>query len=201
MNFEILDKIQNAGSKVVVVTKYFDEAKTKGILKVSQDHPAFLALGENRIKDLENKNLPPEKVHFIGNLQSRDLSHIVQSCSAIHSLYQEKHAQILNDLEFRGEIFLQINISREPQKGGVLPDDFASMLQKLKALHLNIAGISAIGEGEFTAQSKSKEFKELKSLRDQYLPNGKISAGTSRDWEIALEERIEIVRIGQALFN
>jgi len=43
---------------------------------------------------------------------------------------------------------------------------------------------------------KREEFKKLISLRDTYLPNWLISAGTSRDYEIALDEWIDIVRVG-----
>ncbi|MCF7918211.1 alanine racemase [Candidatus Gracilibacteria bacterium] len=236
MNFKILNQIQKAGKKVVVVTKYFDVQKTQEILSQVKNHPAFLALGENRINDLEAKHLPRESVHFIGNLQSRDIPRIVQNASVIHSLWKKEHVELLNKLcvqwnnhsplekgSERGlnpphslysesspfskgggklQVFLQINISREPQKGGILPEDFKTFLKQIQTFeNINILGISSMGAGEFTTDSKHQEFQELKDLRDKYLPYGKISAGTSRDWEIALEEGIDVVRVGQSLFN
>ena len=98
-------------------------------------------------------------------------------------------------------VFLQINISREPQKSGILSENLDTFLHEIKELNLEILGISAIGAGEFNEQKKRAEFRELIILRDTYLPGKKISAGTSRDFEIALEEGIDVVRVGQALFK
>lgn len=201
---EILEKVEQAGSRVVVVTKYFDEKKTHDILRQAENHPAFWALGENRIKDIKTKKLPREKTHFIGNLQSRDLEQIVQCCSVLHSLCSVKHAEILNkkSVQEKISVFLQINISREKQKKGLLPKDIAEFLSQIATLkNLEILGFSAIGLGEFTESQKREEFRELKRLRDQFLPGKILSAGTSRDYHIALEEGIEVVRIGQAFFD
>jgi len=84
----------------------------------------------------------------------------------------------------------------------VLPEELSDFLERLKPLKkLNIVGISAMGAGGFSIESKRAEFIGLKRLRDKYIPEGKISAGTSRDFEIALEEGIDIVRVGQAIFD
>lgn len=210
INFDIFKKAEKAGAQVVVVTKYFDTKTTHQILEKIKNEKSFLTLGENRIEQLMEKNLPPENIHFIGNLQSRKLKEIAAHSSAIHSLCNLKHAQILSslcegnlgDFPKKIDVFIQINISQEPQKIGVSPKEFPQFLKAIQKLkNLNILGISNMGAGEFTESKKRKEFQDLRSLRDQYLPNGKISAGTSRDYEIALEEGIEIVRIGQALFK
>ena len=199
---EIFEKVERAGSQVIAVTKYFNAQETQEILEKVQGKPSFLALGENRIDDLSQKGLPRESVHFIGNLQSRRVEEIAKHCSVIHSLCDAKHAQLLNNLPNPPSIFIQINISRESQKSGILPENFSVFLQEIESLkNLKILGISAIGAGEFSSDEKRREFQELKKLRDEFLPRGKISAGTSRDFEIALSEGIEIVRIGQALFD
>ena len=97
-------------------------------------------------------------------------------------------------------VFLQINIAKEPQKAGVLPENFPNFLEEIKKLkNLEILGIASMGTGTFTEQNKRKEFQDLKKIRDKFLPGNLISAGTSRDYEIALEEGIEIVRVGQAV--
>ena len=71
-------------------------------------------------------------------------------------------------------------------------------MKEVQKLPLEILGISAIGVGEFTPEQKRKEFKELIVLRDEFLPGKKISAGTSRDFELALEAGIDVLRVGKA---
>jgi uncharacterized pyridoxal phosphate-containing UPF0001 family protein len=188
-----------------VVTKYFNAEKTEKIREESMNYPVIWALGENRVDALIQKKIPRARVHFIGNIQSRKISEIVHSTSVVHSLQTveqaEKFASILQREEGDMGFFIQINISREPQKSGILPTDLPYFLQKIQKLNLNILGISAMGAGNFEENQKRKEFRELIALRNEFLPGKLVSAGTSRDYEIALEEGIEVVRVGQALFE
>ncbi len=204
MNLNLLEKVKNAGAKVVVVTKYLDTEKTKAVLKKIQDHSEVWALGENRPDALIEKDLPREKVHFIGNIQSRRIPEIVKYSSAVHSLqnieHAEKFASVLQELGFGMGFFVQINISREDQKSGILPENLKSFLENIKPFGLDILGISAIGAGEFNEEEKRTEFRELIALRDKFLPGKLISAGTSRDYEMALEEGIDVVRVGRSFF-
>jgi uncharacterized pyridoxal phosphate-containing UPF0001 family protein len=62
-----------------------------------------------------------------------------------------------------------------------------------------IIGFSWIWKAEFTKQEKIAEFQLLKNLRDKYIPNGLVSAWTSRDYEIAIDEWIDIIRVWKAL--
>lgn len=205
MNLSILEKVRVAGASVIVVTKYFDREKTLEILEELRGYSAVLALGENRVDALIEKGLPRKEVHFIGNIQSRRILEIVQYSSVVHSLqkieHAEKFASLLQETGLEMGFFIQINISRESQKSGVLSENFAEFLDAVQKLGLDIIGISAMGAGEFEVSKKREEFKELLALRDKYLPGKLISAGTSRDYEIALEEGIGVVRIGRALFE
>jgi PLP dependent protein len=198
---EILKKVELAGAQLIAVTKYFSSTDTKKFIKELSLDSVVLGFGENRITQILEKNIPRDQLHFIGNIQSRDIPEIAKSCSVIHSLCSLKHAWILSKQEQIPSVFIQINISQEPQKSGIMPGSLEKFLQNIQELNLNIEGISAIGSGKFNEKQKRAEFQELISLRNKFLPGKKISAGTSRDFEIALEEGIEIVRVGQALFK
>ncbi len=63
--------------------------------------------------------------------------------------------------------------------------------------YITVVGISAIGVAEASDDARREEFTKLLALRDSYLPNGKVSAGTSRDYHIALECGVDIVRVGE----
>ena len=198
---EILKKVELAGAKLLAVTKYFSPAETEELFQLLSHEAVVLALGENRIAQIREKNIPREKLHFIGNIQSRDIPDIAAHCSVVHSLCSVKHAALFAQQENVPAVFLQINISGEEQKSGIAPEDLEQFLSDIASFHLEIRGISAMGAGTFTEEEKKQEFQMLRQIRYQYFPGKSISAGTSRDFEIALEEGIDIVRIGQALWG
>ena len=208
INQNVLSKVKKAQGMILPVTKYFDPQVTRSVWEQLKNEECVLALGENRIDEITDKALPREAVHFIGNIQSRKIRDILAHCTVIHSLCDLNHAMTI-DKEIQKQkpsekysVFLQVNISNEPQKSGIMIKDFPSFLKEIQKLeHINIRGISAIGAGEFDENVKRKEFQKLNEIRDDFLPSGEISAGTSRDYEIALEEGIDIVRVGTALFN
>jgi uncharacterized pyridoxal phosphate-containing UPF0001 family protein len=214
LNPSVFEKVAKAGAQIVAVTKYFERNTTVQILQALESWNCVAGIGENRTQSLREKELPREKVHFIGRIQSKKIPQIIQYCSVIHSLDEWKHAQRLNEKIHKSReegilkptekigVFLQINISQEPQKGGIESRYFPEFLQKVQILpNIEILGISGMGSGSFEAAGKRVEFQQLKKIRDTFLPHKKISAGTSRDYEIALEEGIEIVRVGQACFQ
>jgi len=205
INDQIFDKAETYNAKVLVVTKYFDVLQTREALAEVQDQVTFWALGENRIDDIIKKQLPRGLIHFIGNIQSRRISDIAMHCSAVHSLSQPDHAEkfekALAAAGLKLDVFLQVNISGEDQKLGCVPKDLPDLIKRTQQCpHINIVGVSSMGVGEFTYESKKQEFQQLIALRDTHLPGKLISAGTSRDYEIALAQGIEVVRIGQHLF-
>lgn len=198
---EVIQKVELAGAKLLAVTKYFSPSETESLFLQLQNSPTVIGFGENRITQIQGKNIPRPFLNFIGNVQSRDIPAISEKCSAVHSLCSLKHAQIFSQQPEVPAFYVQINISREEQKSGIMPENLEKILSDISSLKLNILGLSAIGAGDFTPEQKRTEFRELITLRDTFLPGKSISAGTSRDYEIALEEGIDLVRIGQSLFE
>jgi|GEM_PF-5082351 len=98
------------------------------------------------------------------------------------------------------EVFIQVNVGEDPSKEGIAPSDLADFLESLKSLeNINVIGLSTMGWGDFTENKKRQEFKSLIDLKNSYLPSGLTSAGTSRDYHLALQEGIDIVRVGTAI--
>lgn len=188
----------------MAVTKYFNASETKEILDQLVKEPCFLGVGENRIQTVLEKQIPRQFVHFIGNLQSRTLPDIAQHCSSIHSLCSLKHATILSKEKNIPNLYLQVNVSGEASKQGILPKDFPQFweeLQKLSKIAPHIKGLSGMGLYVKDGKQKQQEMQILMNIKEQYFPQATLSAGTSIDYKIALEEGIDIVRIGRKLFE
>jgi len=197
LNHEVLKNISKKKGKIVIVTKYWDTQKTKKIREeIQNSYPdIFLWLGENRIKQIKKKNIPRENIHFIGNIQSQKIADIVKYCSTIHSLSSLKHAKKIESQWLKVRAFIQIRLDTE-KNIWVLEYEVSEFLEiSSQYKYLKIVGISWMWVADCWIEEKRKEFQKLISIRDTYLPSWRISAWTSRDYAIALEEWIDIVRV------
>lgn len=203
LNHEVLQNIQTSQKHILAVTKYWDKETTMQILtEIQTKYPdVFYGIWENRVQSLEEKQLPREYVHFIGNIQSRKIPQIVQYCSVIHSLSSHKHAQKIEKLWLPTKAFIQIQLDSQKQVG-ISPSELPIFLKVCHDYkYLDIIGISGMWSGVFSEEKKKQEFQKLRELRDIHIPNWLISAGTSRDYLIALKEWVDIVRVGQKILT
>lgn len=197
LNTEVFENIKKARKHILVVTKYWDADITEKILnEIQTEYPhECIWLGENRIEIIRNKKIPREYLHFIGNIQSRKIPEIVETCSTIHSLSSIKHAQKIESCGKPVHVFIQIKLDKD-KDSWISPEELQNFIEACKNMKfIEIIGISGMGAWTFWEEEKRKEFQSLKKLRDTYLPNWQISAGTSRDYTIALEQWIDIVRV------
>jgi uncharacterized pyridoxal phosphate-containing UPF0001 family protein len=198
LNTSVFKNIQDAHKKILLVTKYWNTEKTQNILwEVEEKYSdIFLALWENRIETIIEKNILRDKVHFIGNIQSQKIPEIVKYCSVIHSLSNLKHATKIENQWFPVSAFIQINLDKN--KGiWISEENLAYFLQACRSFKkLKIIWISGMWSVDCSETEKRGEFQKLISLRNTHMPEWLISAGTSRDYCLALEEWIDIVRVG-----
>lgn len=150
--------------------------------------------------------------HFIGPIQSNKTRPIAESFDWVHSVDRFKIAQRLND-QRPGEmpplnICLQVNISEEASKSGVLPADLPTLAAKVAALkNIRLRGLMAIPASSDDPEQQRKPFAQmnnlLKSLQQQLpdQPLDTLSMGMSGDMDAAILEGATIVRIGTALFG
>ncbi|NCP67502.1 hypothetical protein GW756_02370 [bacterium] len=205
INLDVLAAVEKANAKLLVVTKYWGKGETEKIIAALRNESCIYGWGENRVKSLEEKSLERSETHFIGRLQSRQLPVIAAHCETIHSLALLKHAEKLNKIIEQNsysklKVFIQVNVAADPAKEGIAPIDLPDFLQALAPLkNLAVVGVSSMGWGEFTESQKRQEFESLIKLRNKFIPQGLTSAGTSRDYQIALDAGIDIVRVGKGI--
>ena len=177
-----------------------------------------LAFGENYEQEAVSKirairqSRPDLKLewHFIGPIQSNKTRSIAEHFDWVHSVDREKIARRLS--EQRPEklpplnICLQVNISNEKTKSGVLPEEVPAMAKAISTMpNLRLRGLMAIPEPESDPVKQRQPFAAMKALFDELVQAGydldTLSMGMSDDMETAIQEGATTVRIGTAIFG
>lgn len=171
--------------------------------------------GENRVAELvEKQDILPKDIewHMIGHLQSKKVKHIAPFVSLIHSVDSIKLLQEVNKQAERNgrkiDCLLQFYIASESTKYGFDLSEIIPFLETELAHLKNISITGIMGMATFTNDETvvTKEFKKLKSifdtLKQNHLPNIEtISMGMSGDFELAIQEGSNMVRVGSSIFG
>lgn len=192
---------------LVVVTKYASLEAVKEALSSGQ----VLEAGESRVQDAEKKKLElgglADKVRWrlIGHLQTNKAKKAVQTFDAIDSVDSAKLAAALNGaLAGSGRklpVMLQVKLTDSETQYGVAPAELPALIAEVRKLpNLELQGLMGIAPNIEPLEAVRPSFKLLKALRDEHLPGGKLNMGMSRDFEIAIEEGADLIRIGTQIF-
>ncbi|MDD3363853.1 MAG: YggS family pyridoxal phosphate-dependent enzyme [Syntrophomonas sp.] len=170
--------------------------------------------GENRVQEFASKihSLPQARWHIIGRLQTNKVKDVVGRAFLIHSVDRWSLAQ---EIDKRGQymevpvpVLLQVNISGEESKTGLQADEVENFLQSVGELNsLKVMGFMTIAVLSSEPEESRPIFQELVALKNKLgrknftnVELKYLSMGMSQDYEIAIEEGANIVRIGSALF-
>lgn len=199
---------------LVAATKYAEAAQILELVEAGIDH-----VGENRIQEASRKlkevRLPTRVVkHMIGHLQSNKVGQAVELFDLIQSVDSVKLArEIHKQAAKRGKvmnILVEVKASEEPSKYGFAPDKVLAALEDMKPLsHVRVLGLMTMAPLTEDVEKIRHCFRTVKQVFDiagarlvgrtnvmmKYL-----SMGMSADYEIALEEGANMVRVGRALF-
>lgn len=194
------------------------------LLAVSKTKPAALieaasaagqrCFGENYAQEavekaeaLKHLNL---EWHFIGPIQSNKTRGLATHMDWIHTIEREKIARRLNDQRPDDmaplNICLQVNISGEASKAGILSTEVLTLADAISALpKLRLRGLMAIPAPSEGIDAQRRPFKALKDIWDElkgtYPELDTLSMGMSGDLEAAVLEGATIVRIGTDVFG
>ena len=176
-----------------------------------------LLFGENYLQEARDKIGGCEKNlrwHLIGHLQSNKAALAVQLFDVIETVDRMKIARLLdkhaNQQQKKIEILLQVNIGREKQKHGVLPEEAEPLLRSiLEETGCRVRGLMTLPPWSAHAEDSRPYFRKLRMLSEQLADKGlfpdqdriELSMGMSADYTIAVEEGATLVRVGTALFG
>ena len=197
--------------KLIAVTKY---STPQEILPLKDLN--VTDIGENRVQSLRDK-LPflegKFSIHLIGQLQSNKVKYIIKDVCLIHSL---DHASLAQEIDrqaqkagLRMPVLIQVNIAREPQKGGVTEEELFPFLRECARLPgLWVRGLMTrmpVGAAE---EEIVALFTRMRALLDQCREEAvqgtdmtELSMGMSQDYALAARCGATMVRVGSALFR
>lgn len=182
------------------------------------------AVGENRVQEMLQKDgaYAGTELHFIGRLQKNKIKSVVGRVSLIHSVDDLEQAECISDcaeaLHIVQDVLLQVNIAREPTKGGFAPERLPDALKRLSDLRcLRVRGLMCIppppGDTEGVEGNKLffcemyKLFVDIRTIindnRGNHAGDGIsiLSMGMSGDYAQAAAYGSTLVRVGSAIFG
>jgi pyridoxal phosphate enzyme (YggS family) len=187
---------------LIAVSKTHDAATIRPLIATGQRH-----FGENRVQEAAAKwpelraETPDVVLHLIGQLQSNKADEAVALFDAIHSLDRSSLVQaVAKACQKAGkqlQLFVQVNIGDEEQKGGCAVADLPALLAEAKAAGLTIEGLMAIPPADIEPAPYFALLDELAERNGLPLR----SMGMSGDYETAVMLGATHVRVGTALFG
>lgn len=206
VNLRIEKAASSAGRSVseialVAVTKTFPVSDIEILYELG-----IRNFGENRDQEgsIKAPELPGDcKWHFQGQIQSNKLKSIAIWADVIHSLDDLSHAKKLSSLVVEKDIFIQLSLGNQPNRGGVVPEELDGFAQSITELgNLKIRGLMAVAPLD---EDPALSFSRLKLLSNQLVKTlpmaNEISAGMSNDFESAISQGATLIRIGSQILG
>ena len=202
------------------------DARAVQIVAVSKTKPVNLILeaidagltdiGENRVQEAMGKYDQvdrPAKWHLVGHLQRNKVRQALPIFDLIHSV---DSLRLLTEIDRRSaqldcqtEVLVQVNTSGEPSKYGLAPDAVLDFIENaLGYAHIRIKGLMTIGAFLPDPEAVRPSFVLLRTLQEEIseqrfegVEMEYLSMGMTNDFEVAIEEGANLVRIGTAIFG
>ncbi len=220
-NIEKIEELVDISARKTGRTK--DDIKLIGVTKtISVDKirealdNGIRDIGENKIQELEwkieeLKDIP--NYHMIGHLQTNKFKYIVGKTNLIHSL---DRMSLVKEIDKRSkqnnlvtDVLLQVNIAREDSKFGLYKEDLLGFLEDvLSYQNIRIKGLMTMAPHTDNEDLIRSVFRELNQLKKDIetrnykeLDMDYLSMGMTNDFQIAVEEGSNMVRVGSGIFG
>lgn len=197
--------------EIVAVSKTVSVAQINEAIELGISH-----FGENKVQEMVSKMdkvQPSVNWHMIGHLQRNKVKYIVDEVSLIHSL---DSISLLEEINRRASVasrvldcLIQVNVSGEISKYGISPSEVYQLMQQMEMYeHVNVVGLMTMAPYYDDPEKTRDCFMRLNELFQncsmKNYPGTEmrhLSMGMSNDYEIAIQEGSNMVRIGSALFG
>jgi pyridoxal phosphate enzyme (YggS family) len=194
---------------LIAVTKTYPASDVAALA-----HLGVLDVGESkdqeaRAKVRELAGSVPVRWHLVGRLQTNKAASVVGYAAAVHSVDRPKLARALADAAARHlrseplEVFVQVSLDGDPERGGVLADDLDALADLVAGREeLALRGLMAVAPMQADPHEAFAHLADLaERVRRNHPGAHAISAGMSNDLEAAIEHGATHVRVGTALLG
>lgn len=184
----------------IVVTKFHPASLARELYDLGVRH-----VGENRHQDAAPKAQELADLnltwHFVGQLQSNKARAVAAYCGVIHSVDRVSLVDALAKYEGSVDVFLEVNLTQVPGRGGVEPGDLAPLAERaLTAGNIRLRGLMAVAPVD---EDPGAAFDRVLDYRDtllQVAPTAlELSLGMSGDFREAIARGATHLRIGTAI--
>lgn len=197
-------------------------AEDVNLVVVTKNHPADLVLelhalgqrafGENRDQEAAPKaarvsesGISDASWHFVGQLQSNKVKSVLSYADVIHSIDRpslvKELAKQLAKSDRRISGFIELNLTDNPERGGVLAEDLFPLAEQVLAIDaIDLLGVMAVASLGGDARADFERTRELSEKLQQLAPGATaLSMGMSDDFELAIELGATHIRVGSAI--
>ena len=203
----VRDKIKNIIKNNGLLPTILGASKGQPVTIIEEAIAAGITdFGENRVQEAEEKwpslkaKHPNIRLHLIGPLQTNKVKQALALFDVIQTIDRPKLAEaIADELQHSAHrFFIQVNIGKEPQKAGVMPEEADAFIDYCKnTLRLPVIGLMCIPPNH---QPPSPHFAMLRIIAQRHNLT-ELSMGMSDDYELAVRMGSTCVRLGRALFG
>lgn len=191
-------------------------SKTKPVSEIKQAVEAGAhILGENKVQEVMAKYDEIQGVdwHLIGHLQTNKVKYIIDKVKMIHSVDSLKLAQEISKRAVKAgvvmDVLVEVNIGGEESKSGVAPEEAEKLCLDISELDaIKVRGLMCVAPAVENAEDAriyfrkmNKLFVDIKSKNYDNIDMVYLSMGMTHDFEVAIEEGANIVRVGTAIFG
>jgi len=195
--------------KLVAVSKTFPPER------IREAYEAGLRdFGENRVQEAQAKRPALADLdctwHLVGHLQTNKAKPARELFRWLHSLDSARLADKLDQSAgvcARLAVLIEVNLGGEASKSGAAEQEVAALAEHVRSLHnLELKGLMTIPPFYEDAEQVRPFFRRLRELSERLRAAGftqlaELSMGMSHDFEVAIEERATVIRVGTALFG
>ena len=183
--------------------------KTRTVDKILEAIEAGITIiGENYAQEAESKYEKLKgrvKIHCIGHLQTNKVKKAVKIFDCIQTIDSLKLAKEINKeakkINKIMPVFIEINIAKEPNKTGCMPEDAKTLAEKISKLeNLRLEGIMTMAPFLEDNEKARPYFRQTKQIFDK-LNLKELSMGMSHSYKTAIEEGATIIRLGTIIFG
>lgn len=217
----VLDRVNEAAVKagrntddvrLMAVTKTVESPYINKAIELGAD-----LIGENRVQEYLGKkdelHLDGVEKHLIGRLQTNKVKYIVGEVDMIESVDSLKLAQEISKQSVKHgvvtPVLVEVNIGKEESKSGIYIEQLHDLLCEISTLEaIKVKGLMTIppicdSESEVRKyfESMHQSFIDIKDEKIDNIDMEILSMGMSGDFEAAIAEGSNIVRVGSAIFG